>query len=475
MIRSKVIDILRTFSKEDIKKFSDYLASPLFNKREVILKLFNIYKKYHPDFSDTSLTKEKVFRKISDGKTYNDEVFRNLNSILLKHAEDFLSYLNYSGNPVTVKKHLLSEINFRSLLPVFEKHFEESGKLLESEKHRDIEYFFRNYNMFLQKDIYNSFINRFSKEDIIIAEKNLVIFFITKIMEIQNYILYECRILGLDNSLYLNDNFLESILKNIPSEIKQLPQIKIYYNALKLEQTNKETYYNNLKELLFEHGDLIEKEKHYNMYADMIDYIKRTRPKDDLKTTSEIFELRKDIIEKNLFTENFITNMFFLNVVKSGLKLGKSGWVENFINNYGSLLTEKYRESTKELSYANLHFEKKDFGKALSFASRVRYEDNYYNLEVRNLTARIYYETDSYEILNDFINSYRMYLSKNRALNIKDISSHTLFLSFTGKLLKIKELNKYHKLDELEAQVLKKDFINKYWILEKIKELEKDK
>ena len=68
-----------------------------------------------------------------------------------------------------------------------------------------------------------------------------------------------------------------------------------------------------------------------------------------------------------------------------------------------------------------------------------------------------------------------MYLSKNRALNIKDISSHTLFLSFTGKLLKIKELMKYHKLDELEAQVTKKDFINKYWILEKIKELEKDK
>ncbi|MBS1552655.1 MAG: hypothetical protein JST15_11380 [Bacteroidetes bacterium] len=474
MIRSKVIDILRTFTKEDVKKFGDYLASPLFNKRAVILNLFNIYKKYYPDFSDKGLTKEKVFRKLSEGKSYNDEVFRNLNSILLKHAEDFLSYLNYAGNPVTVKKHLLSEINFRSLLPVFEKNFEESVKILESEKHRDIEYFFRNYNMYLQKDIYNSFINRFSSEDIIFAEKNLVIFFITKIMEIQNYILYECRILGLDNSLYLNDNFLESILKNIPSEIKQLPQIKIYYNALKLEQTNKERYYGSLKKLLSEHGDLIEKEKHYNMYADLIDYIKRTRPKDDLKTTSEIFELRKDIIEKNLFTENFITNMFFLNVVKSGLKLGKSGWVENFIKKYSGLLTEKYRESTKELSFAFLHFEKKDFGTALSFASRVRYEDNYYNLEVRNLTARIYYETDSYEILTDFINSYRMYLSKNRALNIKDITSHTLFLSFTGKLLKIKELKKYHKLDELEAQVLKKDFINKYWILEKIKELEKE-
>lgn len=472
MIKSKVIDVIQTFSKEDIKKFSDYLASPIFNKREVVIKLFNIYKKHHPEFKDKSLTKEKVFKKVFGDKKYNDENFRNLNSILLKHTEEFLSYLNYSGNQLTVKKHLLSELNFRSLLPVFEKNFEESLKILESDEHRDIEYFFRNYNLFLQKDIFNSFINRFSKEDIIFAEKNLVIFFITKIMEIQNYILYECRILGLDNKLYLSDNFIESMLKFIPAEINKLPQIQIHYNALKLEQTNKETHYNKLKELLFKHGNLIEKEKHYNMYADIIDYIKRTRPRDDLKSTAEIFELRKDIIEKDLFTENFITNMFFLNVVRSGLKLGKSKWVENFIENYSSLLTEKYRESTKELSLAYLNFDKKDFRVSLSYASKVKYEDIYYNLEVRNLTARIYYETDNFEILNEFINSYRMYLSKNRALNEKDRSSHTLFLSFTGKLLKIKELKKYHKLDELEPQVTKKDFISRNWIIEKIRELE---
>ncbi|MBK6537474.1 MAG: hypothetical protein IPG09_06750 [Ignavibacteria bacterium] len=48
MIRSKVIDILRTFSKEDIKKFSDYLASPLFNKREVILNLLISIKSIIP-------------------------------------------------------------------------------------------------------------------------------------------------------------------------------------------------------------------------------------------------------------------------------------------------------------------------------------------------------------------------------------------------------------------------------------------
>ncbi|MCY7360712.1 MAG: hypothetical protein LH629_01380 [Ignavibacteria bacterium] len=472
MIKSKVIEILQSFSKDDLKKFSDFLCSPVFNKREVIVNLFNVYKKFHPDFGDKNLTKEKVYSKIFPGKKYNDEVFRNQNSILLKLTEDFLSYQNYSNDPLNIKKHLLSEINHRNLLSGFEKNYEESRKILENNTEKDQGYFYDSYNIFLQKDIYNSYLNKFSKVDIQNAEKNLVIFFLMKVMEIQNYILYECRILDLDKSLYLDDKFLDEIFKKIPKEITQLPQIQIYFNALKLEQTKKDIYYKKLRDLLIEHGHLIEKEKHYNKYIDMIDYIKRTKSQEDKSTVTELFQLRKEIIEKGLFTENFITNMFFLNLVKSGIKLKEYEWVENFIKSHGHLIIEKYRDSTKELSYAYLYFEKKEFDISLSHTAKVRYEDNYYNLEIRNLIARIYYETDHFELLNEFLNSYRMYLSKNRSLNKKDFESHNLFINFINKIQRIKELKKYHKLDAVFDLLEKKEFINKIWIQNKIKELE---
>lgn len=472
MIKSKVITVLECLSKDDLKKFGDYLNSPLFNKREIIVNLFGLYKKFHPTFSDNNFTKEKIYRKLFPGKKYNDEIFRNLNSLLLKLAEDFLSYMNYSGKPMIVKKHLLLEINRRKIYPLFEKNFGESKRIQENNIQRDLDFFYNEYNIYLQKDIYNSFINKFSKSDIFHAEKNLLIFYLIKMMEIQNYILYECRILGLDDKLYLNKNFPDEILKHVPQEITNLPQIKIYYNALKLEQTNRDIYYKKLRDLLIEHGHLIEKEKHYNKYIDMIDYIKRNKPRDDLKTVTELFQLRKEIIEKGLFTENFITNMFFLNLVKSGTRLKEFDWVEKFIEKYNPLLIEKYRDSTKELSYAYLYFDKKNFDEALSHLAKVKYEDIYYNLEVRNITARIYYETDRFEQLSDFINSYRMYLSKNRVINKTDFESHNFFIHLTGKLMKIKELRKYYKLDELDKTLFKKDFISRIWILDKIKELE---
>jgi len=474
MIKSKVIDIFKCLSNEDMKKFYDYISSPVINKRKVIIKLFETYKKFYPDFADKNFTKEKVFKKIFTDKKYNDEVFRNLNSILLKYAEDFLSFNNYSNDTLAVKHHLLAEINFRNILNLFEKNFEESKRLLEETAQKDVQYFFHGYNLFLQKDLYNSFINKFSKDDIFQAEKNLVIFFLIRIMEIQNYILYECRLLGLDNNLFLKDNFIDELLQKLPKEITELPQVRFQYNALKLEQTSKEEYYINLRSLIKEFESFIEKEKQYNKYIAMIDYIKRTRPRDDIKTTFEIFELRKDIVEKGLFLDNFMTNMFFLNLVKSGLRLNEFGWVQDFIKNYYHLIIDKYRESTTELAYSYFHFEKKDFGISLSHSSRVKYEDNFYNLEVRNITARIYYETDRFDLLTDFINSYRMYLSKNRSLSQSDFNSHTLFIKHFGKLIRIKELKKYYKLDELLLQVNKKDFVNRLWIQDKIKELEEN-
>ncbi|MBL8007441.1 MAG: hypothetical protein JNJ56_07910 [Ignavibacteria bacterium] len=473
MIKSKIIDILGNLSRDELKKFSDYLSSPVFNKREIILKLFNAYKRHYPEFEGNKFTKEKIFRKILPGKEYNDEIFRNLNSQLLKLAEEFLSYLNYSGNIFNVKKHLLLEINSRKLLSLFEKNFEETKRIIGNDNKRDLEFFYHEYNLYLQKDIYNSYINKFSKKDIFEAEKNLLVFYLIKMMEIQNYILYESRILGLDGKMFLDSNFAGEILKNVPDEINDLPQIKIYYNALKLEQTNKSVYYRNLRNLLNEHGHLIEKEKHYNKYIDMIDYIKRNKPREDTGTVRELFQLRREIIEKGLFTGNFITNMFFLNLVKSGTRLKEFGWVEHFIEKYYPLLIEKYRESTRELSYAYLYFDKNEYDISMSHLAKVRYEDIFYNLEVRNMTSRIYYETESYDLLNDFLNSYRMYLSKNRSVSKQDYESHNLFISITGSLYKIKESGKIHRLDDLEEKAVKKDFINRYWVIEKIRELEK--
>ena len=466
-MKIKVFDILKTLSKDELKKFSEYLSSSLFNKRKVLADLFEVYRKYHPEYSDLNLTKEKVFKKLFPGKKYSDEMFRNLNSLLLTLAEDFLSFLNYSNDTLALKKHLLAEINHRKILTLFGKNFDESMKILDSTGQKDYGYFYNHYMLYLQKDIYNSIINKFSKEDIILSEKSFLTFFTIKLLELQNYILYQCRILGLDRSLFLDEKFTDNIISQIPGEMMRLPQIRIYYNSYKLELKGKEKYYKELKRLLGKYGHLLKKEEIYNKYIDMINYIKNRYSTKNVKTNSELFQLRKEIIERNLLMENTIKNMFFINLVKSALKVKEFEWIFGFINNYRSLLIPKYREITYNLSLALYYFEKGEYGQSLSFASQVKYEDNFYNLQAKNLTLRIFYETEQYEDLLSSISSYRMYLSKNRTLKKEELGSHSLFLNYLVKLLRIREQNKYHKLNDLICEMSENNFTNNLWLIEK--------
>ena len=467
MLKIKLFDVLKALSKDELKKFSEYLSSPLFNKRKVLYDLYGIYKKYHPEFSDTNLTKEKVFKKLFPGKEYSDELFRNLNSLLLGLAEDFLSFLNYSTDHLTMKKHMLAEINHRKILTLFEKNFEQSVKTLETSGNKDFNYFYNLYMLYLQKDIFNSIINKFSKEDITLSEKSMLTFFVIKILELQNYILYQCKVLGKDRSLFLNEKFIDTLIKKIPEELTELPQVRIYYNSYKLEVTGNERYYTELKRLLGKYGSLLKKEEIYNKYIDLIDYIKTKHSTKEIKTNSELFQLRKEIIEKNLLMENTIKNMFFLNLVKSGLKIGEFEWIYDFINKYKSLLIPKYREITLNLSLALYHFEKAEYERSLSYAAQIKYEDNFYNLQAKNLTVRIFYETDQLESLLNSISSYRMYLSKNRTLTEEETSSHNMFLNFMDKIIRIREQNKFTKLNDLVFEMNELNFVNNYWLIDK--------
>ncbi len=61
MIHSKSIQVLKTLSEEELKQFSDFLRSPFHNKNRSLIKLFDVLKKYHPEYE---VENEKVYSKV---------------------------------------------------------------------------------------------------------------------------------------------------------------------------------------------------------------------------------------------------------------------------------------------------------------------------------------------------------------------------------------------------------------------------
>ena len=75
MYKSKPITILRTFSKRDLRKFDDFIASPFFNKDKEgkLLQLYAILKANHPIYTPTNVDRNKVFQVLFPTYTIEKE------------------------------------------------------------------------------------------------------------------------------------------------------------------------------------------------------------------------------------------------------------------------------------------------------------------------------------------------------------------------------------------------------------------
>jgi hypothetical protein len=119
MISSKAIDLVKTFSEDEFKKFGLFVSSPYFNKENIQVNFFDILKKYHPEFDNRNFVKEKVFRRLYPGKKYNDGVMRNILSKTLDLAENFISIQNLQSNEFNCSLALIRELSNRKIGNLF--------------------------------------------------------------------------------------------------------------------------------------------------------------------------------------------------------------------------------------------------------------------------------------------------------------------------------------------------------------------
>ena len=77
---SRLIQTLKSFSKDEFKQFEKFVASPFFNNGRNYNPFLNELKKHYPSFENRkdSLKPESIYKKIYPGKNFNKQVMWNL-------------------------------------------------------------------------------------------------------------------------------------------------------------------------------------------------------------------------------------------------------------------------------------------------------------------------------------------------------------------------------------------------------------
>ncbi len=484
MLKSKFIDVIRTFSRDELKEFRDFVYSPFHNSNKNVIKIFELIRKYSPDYDSPLIDKEKLFRKIYPGKKYNDTVIRILLSDLLRLSEEFLAIQWDKKNRFGESLSLLEALKDRGLDSLYLTNYKDTlGVISEIEDIRT-----KYFNIFELEVVNVDFYLRKDKQqqissNVLSRVENLIYFMLIEIARNMQDLVINENTFNAKFDFNLAYEFVkhfdfEAVLKKLKQHRPEhYPVILIYHNLLNaLVNEHDEAAYDHLKASIESRISKTNKEE----IGRLLHYLESCcllRMKHNVaKYRKEIFHVYKLMVEYGVYSygTDEMTAQRFKNILIAAINVNEIKWAEEFIEKYAGKVQIEYRESMLYYSRALIKFISKDFNGALADLNRVKHDYFILKMDIKSWSLKIYYELNYFEQALSFIDSYRHFLSKNVSISPHLKERHLSFLKFTSELMRLKL-----KADNIQLQNILHDLSNsnnvvhKDWIKEKIDEIGK--
>jgi hypothetical protein len=473
MKKSVLVELIGSFSPKEIKEFSEFIRSPFFNKNKNVVKLYEEIVKAAGDAE--KLEKEYLYKKIYGKAEYNDATVRTLMFNLVKLAEDYLAYKEFSEDGTEIS--LLKQLNKRGLKRSFEKSFKTAAGELEKLPVKDSDYYYKKYMLSIQHELYNIkslryLTSRDKPEDEIMKQSEyLTVFFLINLIRHYRFLLNRKLSMNIDINLHFLRELL-SYLKDNPHE--DIPSLNSGYHTLMLLLHEREEDFFKVKNYLFNNKHLFSREELYNFLIALHNFCVKAHHKGKESFLRESFELYKFMLENELYSfeeGGVMPTGYYKNIASIGLKLREYEWTEKFINEFREKLPPEKRENAYNLACSKLYFETKRFNEALETLSRVQNEDVYYKMEIKQTLLKIYYELGMYNEALDVCDTFRHLFTNNKIISEFHAEGAMNFIKLFGRLVRLKISGAEERADILKADTQSLNYlIGREWLLEKIEE-----
>ncbi|GEM_PF-2666678 len=480
---SNIIDILGSFSREELKKFRTFISGSYFNTNKNLIPFFDYIVKFYPEFPESKVSKKIVFSKLFQGTEYNDGLMRTLIFNLNNLLKEFI--ILESGENTLLKRELilLKEYNKKKLNKLFLKKFEEMESILDKVKIKDDDYFMTRIKMQREMEIFIE-INRFGKKDYIQfrvlsvkkMSENLTDFIYLTTVSYNNLMFEESPDIIKKYSTELLDIIKEKFLED-ENSVSGNPILNLYKLQILLHKSGNEEYYIKLKDNFLNKQNETDHFDRYNLLNVLQHYciIRIFEGNPDYRR--ERFELYKIALEQkllSLYEKDYFDDMLFGNIVLVAISVNELDWLNDFIKKYSHMLSPEVSDSTKKYSYAKLNFARSNFSEALKLLNSIELS-NYVrnNFSVRDLIMKSMYELGYYSELYYQFDAYSKFLRKNRK-NIESLrfTRANNFLTYFRKLVKAKENDDLKLKSEIEFELNNNtEIMERTWLQNKLSEI----
>lgn len=486
MKNSKLINILKTFSDEEMKLFEKFLASPFHNSGKNCTPLFRQMQKYYPEFDTEKINYENLHKRLYPGKRFNKQVMWNLSSALEKMTKEFLEQIALRNDKFTRMQLAISEFSSRKLAGNYSQSIGEMEKVLEK-MGIDYNYFDKKLHLEIFKQDYYFLTDKiqFKGDSTLKSAEYQVILF----LKMNVTALRDLRILEEYHNYKVDANLPLEIAGNINYEMiieyakeknyEYTYLIELYYHSLMMLLKPKETgHVVKFRELYQAHYKKLAKGEQRDMMHWLINYCLYNLDLRVDENNRMVFELNDFRLKEGLafHLDDQLSRAIYLQILNSALRANETDWALNFIKEYTVKLMPEFRNTMRCQAYAFLYFHTKEYEKVLNYLNKVEFIDIIDKIQTRILSAKTYYELNEMETLLHYVDATKHFLSSNPSISeIVRLQIHT-FLKYIQKIVFLRDSKDLGEINFLRKEIdAVEEVASKKWLLDKISELENKK
>ncbi len=468
MQNSLLWSLFLQFAPQERRKVRKWLDSPFFNHREDVQQLFAYLEKYADQ--PAALQKERVWARLFPATPFDEVQMSHLMSFLLKQLKQYLAYAEWQNDPADVQLRLCHALRAHNApADMIEKELESGAEILEKEPYRDAQHHFQ--NMLLQRERYEhtTLLKRNASLPLALHNASLETGFLLQVLR------HACIMQNFKNILTEQaPNLLtQQLLANISEVYLEQPLVRLYHNLHQcLENPESEELFFKIKADLLQYGILLRDKERRDIYLLAINYCIRRLNTGRQQFWQEAFELYNSGLEnRSLFENGALSKFTYVNVVSVGIGMKNFAWVRQFIDEYRPFLPIRERDTIYNYSLAVYYFRLPDYDAAMSLLNQVDFDhDPLAQLNGRTMLLRIYYEKKYTDALESLLDSFSIFLRRQRNVGYQREHFQSL-IRFTRRLLALT------LSDHAGAAALKRDIeqskgvAEKGWLLEKVLEV----
>ncbi len=486
MVKTILLDILRTFNADELKKFGEMTRSPYFNKQTTVVRLFEYIKVYFPEFDDVALRKESVYSHLFPGKAYKYGSLKNVIYDLQKLSETFITDLELKKNDFEVRRSLIESLYGRKLTTLSEKNLRELEKDATAKESIEEDYFLRLFNLYKFKRIHifaaakgNININEKTQtpyyEQLLSATKYLKKYYMLDTLRTYNYIITNKNILNTEKTIRDCEKFIAQYKLEEHEELSL--KLELMFLKMNLGKITENEFLQFRKLVL---TDLYEKKTDkstvlaYSIY--LMNYC-RIKNKTEKKYLLYAFEILTNLFDNdNLISGSGYMNIVLVrNIILIATQLNEFEWCEKFMKSYMKKIHPDYRDNVMMFYNAHKKFYEGRFDESLEFLSQLKFDDIFNKNYIKKLLVINYYELKYFDLLDEQLESYKKFLANNESLPDSYKKESLRFVDYACKLYKGATSNK-SDLKYLKKEIQsEREFQNKDWFVKKLEELEAGK